>query len=92
MNIISIDWLQLYCVTDNLILNEQYNWHLAPYQTKQFRVLYEISYQNEEFATLCMHPVSHIIPSNAVIIKFKTDNCILVKQSITLNYFYQIVI
>jgi hypothetical protein len=71
MNIISIDWLQLYCTTDNLILNEQYIWHLAPYQTKQFRILYEISYQNEEFATLCMNPVSHIIPGNAVIIKFK---------------------
>lgn len=71
MQIISIDWLQLYCLGDNFVADSRYEWKLQNYQTKQFRRVHEVIYRGEEFATVVSVPTSPIIPSNAVIVKFK---------------------
>lgn len=69
--IISIDWLQLYCHSTGITTNTAYEYKLLPYQSKQFRVLYEVYCANEEFATIQAVPVSKIIPPQTVIVKFK---------------------
>lgn len=97
--IISIDWLQLYCKSTNVIACSKYEFRLANFQTKQFRTLYEVYYRNEEFASIQAVPVSQIIPADCVIVKFKNrqlygsniidnvriflDDCNLQYQSIT---------
>jgi len=71
MQIISIDWLQVYCSGANFQQSSCYEWKLQNFQTKQFRKLFEVYYRGEEFCTVVSIPTSPIIPPDAVIVKFK---------------------
>jgi len=66
---ISCDWLQLYVVVNNLVQDKKYSWEKKGYQTKQFRQVYEIGLEGEEFITLLFEPVSAIIPADCGIMK-----------------------
>ena len=76
--IVSVDWLQLnLTATPNLVVeyHQFYKVKLMPYSTRHFKIVEEIYRDGLRIATVTRVPLSNIIKSDTILVKF--DNWLL---------------
>lgn len=67
---ITLDWLQIYCNGSKFTPGGDFVIKEEPYQTKLFKKIHKVYLWEEEFCTCTSVPTSNVLPPSAMIVKF----------------------